>query len=253
MTKSENSTTTGNSSLKTSINTTKTTDKAQQIHQWYSDLILFLDSEELKYTKDLLNNCTIYNTEANLKNKSELKKLDKAGIAYSFTFRFVERAFKNLKEDILNLRYHKSRKVKCIKRVDIKKENTEYINSSFIDYLKINGIRFNHSILVLDNYSKTLLNAAKLSPNLGDKTFKCIFLGYSSYSPGYQVLDITSKSIVIICDEYFNEKQPLQHQFSQFIYHNEFEMNKNKQNKINLEDNTFLMDEYSNENMLDNN
>jgi len=33
MTKSENSTTTGNSSLKTSINTTKTTDKAQQIHQ----------------------------------------------------------------------------------------------------------------------------------------------------------------------------------------------------------------------------
>jgi len=48
-------------------------------------------------------------------------------------------------------------------------------------------------------------------------------------------------------------EQPLQHQFSQFIYHNEFEMNKNKQNKINLEDNTFLMDEYSNENMLDNN
>ncbi|KAL6633082.1 hypothetical protein U3516DRAFT_734439 [Neocallimastix sp. 'constans'] len=44
------------------------------------------------------------------------------------------------------------------------------------------------------------------------------------------------------------EEQKLQHQFSQSVYQNE-----NKQNKVNLEDNIDLMDEYNNENMLDNN
>jgi len=47
-----------------------------------------------------------------------------------------------------------------------------------------------------------------------------------------------------------HDSQP---QFSQSIYHNEFEMNENKPNKINIEDNIDLMDEYNNENMLDNN
>jgi len=32
-----------------------------------------------------------------------------------------------------------------------------------------------------------------------------IFLGYSSDSPGYRVLDITSKAIIIVRDAYFNE------------------------------------------------
>jgi len=45
----------------------------------------------------------------------------------------------------------------------------------------------------------------------------------------------------------------LQHHFSQSIYHNELEMEESKQNKINLEDNIDLMDEYNNENILDNN
>jgi len=37
-------------------------------------------------------------------------------------------------------------------------------------------------------------------------------------------------------------------------YHQDYnEMNDNNQNKINLEDNTDLIDEYNNENMLDNN
>ncbi|KAL6588699.1 hypothetical protein U3516DRAFT_773250 [Neocallimastix sp. 'constans'] len=36
----------------------------------------------------------------------------------------------------------------------------------------------------------------------------------------------------------------------QSIYHNGFEMNENKQNKINPEDNTKLMDEYNNENIF---
>jgi len=45
----------------------------------------------------------------------------------------------------------------------------------------------------------------------------------------------------------------LQHQFSQSIYHNGFEINETKKNKINPESNTHLMGEYNNENMLDNN
>jgi len=45
---------------------------------------------------------------------------------------------------------------------------------------------------------------------------------------------------------------PWQHRFSQSIY-NEFEMNENKQFKINHEDNTNLTNEYNNENILDNN
>jgi len=50
-----------------------------------------------------------------------------------------------------------------------------------------------------------------------NKTKPGIFLGYSSYSPGYQVLDITSKSIVIICDEYFNEST-LDSLFTSFFF-----------------------------------
>jgi len=48
-----------------------------------------------------------------------------------------------------------------------------------------------------------------------------IFLGYSSDSPGYCVLDITSKSIIIVRDAYFNESTlgSLGISFFFFIFH----------------------------------
>ncbi|KAG4085273.1 hypothetical protein H8356DRAFT_1375558 [Neocallimastix lanati (nom. inval.)] len=73
------------------------------------------------------------------------------------------------------------------------------------------------------------------------RIFLSIFLGYSSNSPGYRILNITSKSI---------NYQHFQHQFSQSIYHNRFEMSENKQNKFNIKDNIDLMDKYNNESML---
>ncbi|KAG4087113.1 hypothetical protein H8356DRAFT_1352739 [Neocallimastix lanati (nom. inval.)] len=64
-------------------------------------------------------------------------------------------------------------------------------------------------------------------------------------SPAYQKL----VEISGVCNnKLIEEEQKLQHQFSQSVYQNE-----NKQNKVNLEDNIDLMDEYNNENMLDNN
>jgi hypothetical protein len=43
-----------------------------------------------------------------------IEELNKVGIAYSFTFQYVERAFKNLKEDIskLNTIIKKSKNIK---------------------------------------------------------------------------------------------------------------------------------------------
>ena len=109
-----------------------------------------------------------------------------------------------------------------------------------------------------------------------NKTKPGIFLGYSSYSPGYQVLDITSKSIVIICDEYFNEStldsldtsyfrslNPLDKRSEgetivvtsiRSIHLSKWIWNEWKQTEyINSVDNIDLMNEYNNENMLDTN
>ncbi|ORY67974.1 hypothetical protein LY90DRAFT_504450 [Neocallimastix californiae] len=136
MTKSENSTTTRSSS-KISSKTTKTINTSSAIngtlveveppniqantinkfhiqnfkitnenfHKWYSDLKLFLDSEELEY-----------NNEAKLQNKPglseetkviySLDELNKVGIAYSFTFLYVEKTFKDLKRRHNKTKYH---------------------------------------------------------------------------------------------------------------------------------------------------
>ncbi|KAG4099744.1 hypothetical protein H8356DRAFT_1423380 [Neocallimastix lanati (nom. inval.)] len=97
----------------------------------------------------------------------------------------------------------------------------------------------------LDEYTKNfheqaekkLLSAAKLSPILWDEAIKYlgISLGYSSDSPGYYVLGIASKSIIIINKMRGNSTYNID------------------LNKINLEDNIDLMDEYNNEYVLDNN
>jgi len=65
------------------------------------------------YLDNLNSLFTEYNNEAKLQNKSELseetkvlyslKELNKVGIAYSFTFRYVEKTFKDLKEDMIKL------------------------------------------------------------------------------------------------------------------------------------------------------
>jgi hypothetical protein len=175
------------------------------------------------------------------------------------------------------IEFHKLMKNTCNYNVkEVRSDNgLEYNNSNFINYLKNNGIIFNHSTpgnpqqngraerinQTLDNCAKTLLSAAKLSPILWDEAIKCacilynlnphqeinfkilnevffnkkidisklkvfgckvfflkrykqgkfenntkpgIFLGYSSDSPGYRVLDITSKTIIIVRDAYFN-------------------------------------------------
>ena len=104
-----------------------------------------------------------------------------------------------------------------------------------------------------------------------------IFLIYSSDSPGFYVLDITSKSIINIHDAYFNKNSlgslgtkrlffiPQIFQINKLRGSSPYSINlvnpyiilnlkwnENKQNKINLEDFTDLMDEYNYENMLDN-
>ena len=81
------------------------------------------------YLDNLNSLFTEYNNEAKLQNKSELseetkvlyslKELNKVGIAYSFTFRYVEKIFKDLNDDIIKLNTI-IKKSKSIKRVYIK-------------------------------------------------------------------------------------------------------------------------------------
>ena len=68
------------------------------------------------YLDNLNSLFTEYNNEAKLQNKSELseetkvlyslKELNKVGIAYSFTFRYVEKTFKDLKRRHNKTKYH---------------------------------------------------------------------------------------------------------------------------------------------------
>ncbi|KAL6608513.1 hypothetical protein U3516DRAFT_755796 [Neocallimastix sp. 'constans'] len=95
------------------------------------------------------------------------------------------------------------------------------------------------------NCVKTLLGAAKLFPILWNEAIKYICTlynlnphqeinfknserRYSSYFSGYRVFDVISKLIIIVRDSYFNES----------ILGSD---------RINLEDNIDLMDEYNNE------
>ncbi|KAL6602267.1 hypothetical protein U3516DRAFT_760123 [Neocallimastix sp. 'constans'] len=66
---------------------------------------------------------------------------------------------------------------------------------------------------------------------------------YSSDSPGYRVLDITSKSIIMVLDTYFNES-------ALGSLDNQIEGEQHIQHQFNNGD---LMDEYNNETMQDNN
>ncbi|KAL6621837.1 hypothetical protein U3516DRAFT_745181 [Neocallimastix sp. 'constans'] len=149
ITKSENSTTAGNSS-KTSKNTTKTAKSINAASTAMNDCPVEVEPSniqtntinkfniqsfknykrkllQMKYSKNLSNNCTKYNNEAKLQNKSELneetkvlyflEELNKFGITYSFTFRYVEN---DLKEDIIKLSTTIKKKQKTLKGIDIK-------------------------------------------------------------------------------------------------------------------------------------
>jgi len=92
----------------------------------------------------------------------------------------------NLRQLQKFIEFHKLMKNTCNYNIKKVRMNTglEYNNSNFINYLNNNGITFNHSSpgnpqkngrherinQKLDNYMKVLLNAAKLSPILWDKS-----------------------------------------------------------------------------------
>ncbi|KAL6612726.1 hypothetical protein LY90DRAFT_625408 [Neocallimastix californiae] len=92
---------------------------------------LEIENDDFKLYLDNLNSLlTEYSNRAKLQNKPELseeskvlyslEELNKVGIAYSFTFPYDEKTFKDLKEVIIKLSTI-IKKSKTIKRVKIKK------------------------------------------------------------------------------------------------------------------------------------